>query len=370
VRFGKKLCIIYEKNMGNPSKKNSAAVSTSALTPLLRPKLATSFVPRPLTVSEIDWLRREGLEFQEAYSKLKANLAPSELGSSVGYGPVDLGIIVALEEAFRELIDLCGPYTTHNDGLLTAYRFQHGSYSIVATFVGDMGESHTTRVTERMISVWHPESIVVVGIAASIHDDLRIGDVFMPTKTFQYIQNSKTYSRDGERAGFSIITGTPTYYADDTLQSAVRHFEYVSPDIYQRFRRECRQDIETLLPNESVRHRLLKDGILRDEITLVAHGNVATGPVVASSSAFFQWIRHHDRNVKAIEMEAAGVWLAAQTRDKPIRTLAIRGISDYGDDRKQRLDKIDSGALRRYAMRNAVRFLLALLDAKLLASRT
>ncbi len=288
---------------------------------------------------------------------------------SVEYGPVDVGIIVALEEAFRELIDLCGPYTTHNDGLLTAYRFQHGSYSIVATFVGDMGESHTTRVTERMISVWHPESIVVVGIAASVHDDLGVGDIFVPSKAFQYIQKTKPSSRDGERAEFAIITGTPAYCADDTtLQSAVRHFEYVSPDIYQRFRRECRQDIETLLPNKSALARLFKDGILREKVTLLAHGNVATGPVVASTNAFSQWIRHHDRNVKAIEMESAGVWLAAQNRNKSIGTLAIRGISDYGDDRKKQLDEIDGGALRRYAMRNAVRFLLVLLDAKLLTN--
>ena len=58
--------------------------------------------------------------------------------------------------------------------------------------------------------------------------------------------------------------------------------------------------------------------------------------------------------------------LAAQTRTMPKRALAIRGISDLGDDRKKELDAIEDGLLRRYAMRNAVRLLWALMDAEAL----
>ena len=44
--------------------------------------------------------------------------------------------------------------------------------------------------------------------------------------------------------------------------------------------------------------------------------------------------------------------------------LVLRGISDFGDDRKKELDAIGAGDLRRYAMGNAVRFLWGLLDAE------
>jgi hypothetical protein len=43
-----------------------------------------------------------------------------------------------------------------------------------------------------------------------------------------------------------------------------------------------------------------------------------------------------------------------------VPALVIRGISDFGDNRKKELDTIGRGVIRRYAMRNAVRFFLLL----------
>lgn len=63
---------------------------------------------------------------------------------------------------------------------------------------------------------------------------------------------------------------------------------------------------------------------------------------------------------------AAGLAQAAHRRIDPVRTLVIRGISDLGDERKRELDRTDGGAIRRLAMRNATRFLWALLDAGIL----
>src|SRR5262249_57416039 len=102
------------------------------------------------------------------------------------------------------------------------------------------------------------------------------------------------------------------------------------------------------------------------ELKLLAAGHVGTGRGVGAAPAFSAWIRSHDRHVKSIEMESAAVLLAAQTRTNPKRAIAIRGISDLGDDRKKELDALEDGLSRRYAMRNAVRLLWALLDAKAL----
>jgi hypothetical protein len=48
-------------------------------------------------------------------------------------------------------------------------------------------------------------------------------------------------------------------------------------------------------------------------------------------------IREHDRKVAALEMESAGVYDAATVRTTAPRTVAIRGISDYADARKEKL---------------------------------
>jgi nucleoside phosphorylase len=280
--------------------------------------------------------------------------------------PVDLGIVVALQEEFRELLALSGPYTSHKDDLLTSYRFDRGPYRVVAAFVGDMGESQATRVTERLITLWQPTGIAVVGIAAGMHDDLRVGDVYVPPQAVQYLQDAKASPIKDDPSAFTFTPGPPAYRADHAYLEAVRTLEFDHPTVYRQWRADCCADLLALLTDAPTRERLFGDDLVRRELTLLADGHVATGPVVGAAPAFSAWIRSHDRNVKALEMESAAAMLAAQTRITPKRAFAIRGISDYGDPRKQVLDAIGGGSLRKYAMRNAVRFLWALFDAEAL----
>mgnify|MGYP000717929449 CR=1 FL=1 len=56
-----------EVDMADPLNKPGAKRSR-------KPRQDTSFAPRPLTPSEIEWLKREGREFQEQYSQIKADL--------------------------------------------------------------------------------------------------------------------------------------------------------------------------------------------------------------------------------------------------------------------------------------------------------
>lgn len=58
--------------MANPLNGTGKNGSVSGSTPSRKPRQATSFAPRPLTPSEIEWLKREGREFQEQYSQIKA----------------------------------------------------------------------------------------------------------------------------------------------------------------------------------------------------------------------------------------------------------------------------------------------------------
>ncbi len=63
-------------------------------------------------------------------------------------------------------------------------------------------------------------------------------------------------------------------------------------------------------------------------------------------------------------MESAGVLNAAHKR--AVSSLIIRGISDYSDDRKEKLDEIGRGTFRRYAMNNALALLWLLMDLQLI----
>jgi hypothetical protein len=55
---------------------------------------------------------------------------------------------------------------------------------------------------------------------------------------------------------------------------------------------------------------------------------------------------------------------AAWDAVRPVQTLVLRAISDFGDERKAALDQINGGAFRRYAIRNAIHLLWHFLDTK------
>jgi nucleoside phosphorylase/tetratricopeptide (TPR) repeat protein len=293
--------------------------------------------------------------------------------------PLDLAVVIALREEFRELVKLFGASTPGGTRDVKSYLFVRNGYRCVATFVGEMGEAAATSITERLIAQWEPASIVVAGITGGVHGDLRVGDVFVPSQAVAYLQDGKVVSKrtgkpdkrtKGAPAtpeGSTFKPGGPAFRADWALLSAAGGLEFDHPEPYERWRAEGRADLKALIRSKAARERLVGRDLVRGEPALVVEGHLATGPVVVADAAFVaSTIQAHDRNVKGIEMESAAVLRAAQSREQPVRALAIRGISDYGDARKQALDAIRDGALRKYAMRNAVRLLCALLDAEAL----
>ena len=84
---------------------------------------------------------------------------------------------------------------------------------------------------------------------------------------------------------------------------------------------------------------------------------IASSPFVIGTSDFSQWLTKRNRKLVAVEIEAAGVVRVAHNLPRPIEVLVVRGISDFADERKQELDMMDGGALRKYAMLSASRFL-------------
>src|SRR6185369_13911196 len=69
----------------------------------------------------------------------------------------------------------------------------------------------------------------------------------------------------------------------------------------------------------------------------------------------------------ALEMETAGVYDAAWLRTPPPRVIAIRGISDFGDNRKRQLEDAAKESFRQLAMRNALALLIGSIRAGLFA---
>ncbi|APR86270.1 Hypothetical protein A7982_11619 [Minicystis rosea] len=278
-----------------------------------------------------------------------------------GTAQVDIGIVIALHEEGKELLALVDRREPCGDGTMNSYLFQRGSYRCVLTIVGPMGETEAARVTERQITIFKPACVVNIGISGGIHKDVRVGDVFVPSHVEQYMQDAK--STPTEQGGFAIVPGAPQVEPSYEAYTRASGFELSHEALFDAWRTEAKADLARLLPDEEKRSKLWATDMVRAEAEILTNGHEACGPVVGAAVAFSEWIRRFNRNIKGLDMESFAVLKVARSREPAVAALVIRGISDYGDHRKEQLDAIGGGALRKYATRNAVRFLWALLDA-------
>src|SRR5579859_7416208 len=286
--------------------------------------------------------------------------------------PVDVGIVIALKEEFTEfrkdIRTRMKPVADEATGG-TWYRFEHmslgaqGNYSCVATFVGEMGSDSTGLVTQGLISRWKPRALVMLGIAASLDDDVLIGDVVVASVVDAYLANAKTAPPD-DTSSYPFLRSGEVYRCSSDILQKVRNFEFVSESAFQDWQATCAQELQQLLPEEQ-RQAFIADRVLHDRMQMI-DGHLASGPIVGASEDFSVWLKKGDRKYLALEMEAAGLMAAVYKQADPQRTLVLRAISDRGDSQKKKLDAIGKGALRRYAMRNAVNLLWKFLDAGIL----
>ncbi|MFC1715466.1 tetratricopeptide repeat protein [Candidatus Poribacteria bacterium] len=285
---------------------------------------------------------------------------------------MDVGIIIALREEFTEfhqqIRDCCTPIQDRSTGR-AYYQFIRNSNNsdqtcnCVATFVGEMGETQCALHTEELISKWQPETVVMLGIAGGISKDVRLGDIVVATQVDNYLARSKAVTTtDG--AGFEFERGGEAYRPSDDLINFARNLQFVQESCFQQWVENCANERQDLISKEKC-EELAGLNLLREQVSWF-DGHIASGPTVGAARAFSEWLKGGDRNYLALEMEAAGLMAAVYRKADPARTLLLRGISDYADERKDELDKFKDGAFRRYAMRNAIHFLWSLLNAGVL----
>ena len=276
-----------------------------------------------------------------------------------GRRPFTVGLLVPLKEEWEQLThifpviahDLADP-RDHD----FYYRLESGDpdVRIVATFLGEMGPTPASQRANRLIDRFQPQLIVIVGIAGSLDSDVKLGDVVVATEINDFDSTAKA---EAVAASFEIRRSGKRLSADYALSQAVIHFSAQAGDIHKRWRNSVKEDCADL------KLALDVEG-LRDH-----SGHVASGNVVAAAKEFKDVLRRIDRKFLAIEMEAAGVATAAWERQFPVKWLALRGISDHGDERKKELDATDGGAFRKIAMRSAAHYLKALLSWRELRRR-
>jgi nucleoside phosphorylase len=230
---------------------------------------------------------------------------------------------------------------------------------------GKMGNTRSANITSAIIERVKPAEIVVLGIAGSLANDVEPGDVFIPDSVVEYLANSAT---EGENKSWSFRTSGNHFQTSVRLLNRLQLFAHTQKSHHARWYDDTVQRRIALI-QKPIQDAIIAAGlVMRGECKLYVGDDrrLASGPAVGKGKAFLEWLtRKVDRKVAAMEMESAGVYDAAIIRTPAPRTIAIRGISDYADARKDKIEASAKGLFRELAAKNALSLLIRGIEAGL-----
>ena len=269
----------------------------------------------------------------------------SQNGKPMNYQhSIDVGIVIALDEEFKQIFPkIKSDYDYVKEINQYFYFFDKDvgsnsgdSYRCVVTFIGNMGPEGAVLVGDRLMSRFQPATIINIGIAGAMDEEVKVGDVVIAEQADNYFATSKAVPGKGG-IGFSFkLSGDPYKTSPDYVTHA-RNLSYAHEDALKKWYETCKKEISKQL-EKNKKYELFGSGLVRDQ-PVVHIGHIASGPVVGGAVEFIDFLKNlRDRKFLAIEMESVGILFAAHSRR--VDTLIIRGISDYSDERKKDLDRI------------------------------
>jgi nucleoside phosphorylase len=271
-------------------------------------------------------------------------------GELDGMSGVRIGVIIALDEEFEAYEDVVGPVLPKSDPE-TGRRYyvsEVGEANMIAGVVGRKGYDHAAIVANDLIRFYRPQILVTLGISGGLHDDVGLGDVILGEQIVNYLANSKAIPSDRPTTGsdgFSLRLAGETYRSDEWLIRSALEQQRERTFGYRNW-------------HEAVTAEAASVGY---EANVKLHaGKLAAGPVVGAAEGFRAWLRAHQRDLLALDMESSGVAASALADAvRRVRFVAIRGVSDSADANKGQLEADTQGSVRALAMHAATRFLLA-----------
>jgi len=276
---------------------------------------------------------------------------------------VDILLYVALSEEADSVLEMLGDHFQPkelNDVALTSFLgtlpgpTPDRDFKVAVVPAGKMGNTRSATVVSLLIEKLRPADVVVIGIAGSLANDMEPGDVFIPDSVNEYLANSAT---QGEEDHWIFSTSGNHFQTSGRLLNRFQLFAHTHKAQYRIWQDETRQLRTALIPTVT-EAALATTGMQTRGTCKLYSGDdrkLASGPAVGKGKAFVDWItREVDRKVAAMEMESAGVYDAALVRTPAPRTVAIRGISDYADARKDKIEATAKGKFRALSAKNAV----------------
>jgi nucleoside phosphorylase len=222
--------------------------------------------------------------------------------------------------------------------------------SVVAGCATEMGPARAANFASAFLAGCITKSVVVMGIAGALDTELRLGDVLIPNEMYAYLENSA--AEDVKDAWQLHLSGNH-FKADAHLLNQSRQLPRKKPELQRGWEARAKRRLMATLGEDKAAKALKKDIARAKPRIFAADHHLASGPTVNKSNAFAEWMRRENRNAMAMEMETASVFDAVETEIAHRRKLPIRGISDFADERKSKVEKSFRGKFRELSLLNA-----------------
>lgn len=213
---------------------------------------------------------------------------------------------------------------------------------IVITMLGKSGENRANTATFKLISLFDPSLVLLVGIAAGLEDYVSFADVICSVKAYGYepVRKEKTGDKDRhvqETPPFPILQDLNQY--DFTKCKWLNIFHSIQKKLsISELSYLCKyleiQNISELKPKI---HKKI----------------IASGNKLLANGKSIKELRNKNEEIRASDMEAIGFTSACVQRAKHVPWLIFRGISDFGGQDKDLDKKIGIEGIKQQTAANA-----------------
>ncbi|PRQ02206.1 5'-methylthioadenosine/S-adenosylhomocysteine nucleosidase [Enhygromyxa salina] len=207
------------------------------------------------------------------------------------------------------------------------------SRQVICTSAQEMGMPMSAALAMKCTMLYRPRLLCMCGIAAGTGGGF--GDILVATKSWDYGSGKIHTSLDDNE---SIFRPRPSYHrAASDLAALFGEFEKDEEKKLIEFWDEWRGDKPTSPPR-------------------IRRGPLASGASVIASAEFMQKLASRDDRIIGVEMEAYGLFAAADIAPEPSpKVVVMKSVCDFGDTNKD--DKYQD-----YAAESSARCLLDFLD--------
>ena len=265
---------------------------------------------------------------------------------------VDIIVHVPLEAEYLEFREVFPVREEmHSELNLIAKVVGPSDYSIVVVVQEKMGRKSAMAACHAVLSLFEPKLYVCLGIAGGLSKDLKLGDVCYTGSLIDVCDNSKVTDVEG---GGVDIAFTPEFYATDRRLTAAFNFVRTLKsltDLHNFWQEDQALFAGAILPFDVIGRDDIKERIGAPKCL---NGDIVCG-AVSESDTYRDRCKGVTRNILAVETESGPVFDVCCGLGVPVIT--IRGISDYANASKGKLEGETKELVRKIAARNAAAFL-------------